>query len=182
MYVREVEQAVHILQEGGVIAHATEGVWGLACDPWDKHAVDRILAVKHRSIDQGFIVIGSDPATFQEELDSLPPAIRHRVEGSWPGHTTWILPSRRFPDWVTGSRASVAARIPDHEQARLLAKLFGTAIISTSANVSGEEPATTMELVTQRFKSCIDFVVPGQIGSAVGPSRICNALTEDTIR
>ena len=182
MHSSEVAHAVKILQRGGVIAHATEGVWGLACDPWNESAVKRILTLKQRPIDQGFIVIGSALGTFQDELDMLAPEIRSKVIASWPGHVTWVLPTRRYPDWVTGHRDSVAARVPDHKQARNLAKLFGNAIISTSANVSGEEPATTMDSVCQRFSPFVDFVVPGEISSAVGPSRILNAVNEDTIR
>lgn len=182
MHCSEIDQAVHILQQGGVVAHATEGVWGLACNPWNEIAVNRILTIKQRSIDHGFIVIGCESSTFQAELDLLTPEVLQRVERSWPGHVTWILPTHRFPDWVTGSRQSVAARVPDHQQARTLAKLFGNAIISTSANVSGTEPATTVEEVNQQFGPVVDLVVPGQIGSATGPSRIFNAVTEDKIR
>lgn len=178
----EVDQAANLLKQGGVIAHATEGVWGLACDPWNETAVHRILTIKKRSIELGFIVIGSEPSTFEEELAALPTEIRHNVVASWPGHVTWILPSRRFPNWVTGNRASVAARVPDHIQARTLAKLFGKPVISTSANVSGSEPSMTMEEVCCEFGRLVDFVLPGKIGSAVGPSRILNALNEDTIR
>lgn len=178
----ELDRAVKILREGGVIAHATEGVWGLACDPWNEIAVNRILEIKQRSIQQGLIVIGSEPSMFQEELDSVSPKMRNKVIVSWPGHVTWVLPTRRFPNWVTGHRASIAARIPDHEQTRTLARLFGKPIISTSANVSGKEPATTMKKVFLEFASAVDLVVPGEIGSVVGPSRILDAVTENTIR
>ena len=182
MQASELHQAVKVLQQGGVVAHATEGVWGLACDPWNEVAVHRILAIKQRSIEHGLIVIGSEATTFQEELDILTPGIQRKVIKSWPGHVTWILPTRRFPHWVTGNRDSVAARVPDHEQARSIAQHFGKPIISTSANISGEEPATTMKLAYQEFSTLVDLVVPGEIGSAVGPSRILNALNEDTIR
>ena len=178
----EVDQAVNLLIQGGVIAHATEGVWGLACDPWNEKAVSRILTVKKRSIDLGFIVIGAEPSMFHEELFALAPEVQQRVVASWPGHVTWILPSKRFPDWVTGNRTSVGARVPGHKQARTLTKLFGKPIISTSANVSGSEPALTGEEVRHQFGQLVDFVVPGKIGSATGPSRILNALNEDTIR
>ena len=178
----EVDRAVKLLQRGGVVAHATEGVWGLACDPWNETAVNRILTIKKRSIDLGFIVIGTDSAAFQNELDVLAPETRRKVLASWPGHVTWILPSNRFPVWVTGKHSSVAARVPDHEQARAVAKLVGKPIISTSANVSGADPALTMEEVCQEFGDLVDFVLPGEIGSAVGPSRIFNAVTDDTFR
>ncbi|MYD46643.1 MAG: L-threonylcarbamoyladenylate synthase [Gammaproteobacteria bacterium] len=178
----EVERAVKFLQQGGVVAHATEGVWGLACDPWNETAVNRVLKIKERSIDLGFIVIGTDVSSFQDELDALAPELRRKVEVSWPGHVTWILPSKRFPDWVTGKRPSVAARVPDHKQARKLAMLFGKPVISTSANVSGSEPALTMEEVCQQFGELVEFVLPGEIGTAVGPSTIRNAVNDITVR
>lgn len=178
----EVERAVQFLQQGGVVAHATEGVWGLACDPWNKTAVNRILTIKKRSIDLGFIVIGTDSSSFQEELDTVEPEIRRKVVASWPGHVSWILPSNRFPDWVTGNRTAVAARVPDHKQARKLAMLFGKPVISTSANVSGSEPALTMEEVCQKFGDIVDFVLPGEVGTVVGPSRILNAVDDVKIR
>lgn len=182
MHQGELYRAAKILKEGGVIAHATEGVWGLACDPWNEITVIRILKIKQRSIDQGLIVIGSDPSMFQEEIDSLPPMTQDKILSSWPGHVTWVLPTSRFPHWVTGNRRSIAARVPDHEQSRKLAKLFGTPIVSTSANVSGAEPATTMKDVVLEFASKVDFVVPGEIGSVIGPSRILDAETANTIR
>ena len=182
MHQDDLYRAAKILKEGGVIAHATEGVWGLACDPWNEITVNRILEIKQRSIDQGLIVIGSDPLMFQAEMDSLPPMTRDEVLASWPGHVTWVLPTCRFPHWVTGNRASIAARVPDHEQSRKLAKLVGRPIVSTSANVSGAEPATTMKRVVQEFASKVDFVVAGKIGSVVGPSRILDAVTANSIR
>ena len=178
----ELDHAVKILQQGGIVVHATEGVWGLACDPWNEATVHRIFAIKQRPIDQGFIVIGSESSTFQEELDALNPELRRKVIASWPGHVTWILPTRRFPDWVTGHRTSVAARVPDHEQARKLTQLYGKPIISTSANVSGGNPATSIERVRQEFNSTVDFVLPGKIGAAVGPSGIFDAVNENKIR
>lgn len=182
MYQDELYHAAQILKEGGVIAHATEGVWGLACDPWNEITVNRILEIKQRSIDQGLIVIGSDPSMFKEEMDSLPSMTQDKILASWPGHVTWVLPTCRFPHWVTGNRASIAARVPDHDQSRKLVTLFSAPIVSTSANVSGAEPATTMNEVVLEFASKVDFVVPGKIGSVLGPSRILDAKTENSIR
>ena len=178
----EVERAVHFLQKGGVVAHATEGVWGLACDPWNETAVNRILSIKRRSSDQGFIVIGTNVSSFKAELDALAPEKRQQVVASWPGHVTWILPSNRFPDWVTGKRTSVAARVPDHKQSRKLVMCYGKPLISTSANVSGSQPALTMEEVCQQFGEMVDFVLPGEIGNVVGPSRIRSAIDDAIVR
>lgn len=57
-----LRQAARLLRAGGVITHATEGVWGLACDPWNRCAVERLLSIKRRDVARGLILIGAQPA------------------------------------------------------------------------------------------------------------------------
>ena len=68
----ELVEAISCLQEGGIVAHACEGVWGLACDPYDKTAVQRVLDIKNRDVAKGLLVIGGTVAVFEEELSRLP--------------------------------------------------------------------------------------------------------------
>ena len=58
MAVSEIEQATAVLRRGGVVAHATEGVWGLACDPRSDISVKKILDIKQREKEKGLILIG----------------------------------------------------------------------------------------------------------------------------
>lgn len=177
-----VRRAVSALASGGIVAHALEGVWGLACDPFDGAAVRRLLRLKRRPVAKGLIVIAATPDAFRAELDAVPAAERAAVLASWPGAETWILPSRRFPPWVTGGRAAVAARVPGHEQARLLAATFGGAIVSTSANLSGQPPAQTELHLRRGLGRRVDVVLPGAIGAGSGPSRIRVAAGGDVLR
>ena len=121
----ELRRAVAVLRGGGVVAHASEGVWGLACDPFDRDAVDRVLRIKGREAAKGLIVIGADDHAFRDELEALEADAQARIRASWPGAVTWVVPSKRFPEWITGGRATVAIRVPDHGQARALARAFG---------------------------------------------------------
>lgn len=168
----EIEQAVRILRRGGVVAHACEGVWGLACDPWNESAVKQILTIKNRSVLKGLIVIAYAATEFSSELDSLSTDQRKKVEASWPGHTTWLLPTSRFPTWITGGRATVAVRVPDHRQARALCERFGGGLVSTSANRSTQPPATTADEVFQYLGTSVDLILPGAISGASSASRI----------
>jgi len=92
--------------------HATEGVWGLACDPFDHVAVEALLLLKGRPVSKGLIEIGADADDFLPDLNDLEATERQRVLDSWPGAVTWILPNRRFPVWITGGRDQVAVRVP----------------------------------------------------------------------
>lgn len=176
-----VRRAVRHLRRGGVVAHATEGVWGLACNPFDRSAVGRILALKGRSPSKGLIVIGAGADCFAPELEPLPVADRRMVEASWPGAVSWILPNRRFPAWIAGSGGDVAARVPGHAQARRLCAGFGGPLVSTSANPSGR-PATANALrVRLWFQGRIDYLLPGRTQGRQGPSQL-RTLAGDVLR
>ncbi len=173
--------AVWVLRQGGQVLHATEGVWGLAADPWNAAAVSGLLSIKGRSQSKGLIVIGASADMFAEEIQALDSAWRRRVTDSWPGPVTWILPTRRFPQWVTGGRNTVAVRVPGHPQARALCQMFGGPLVSTSANLSGHPPARR-RLQAVAFRSGLNdlrgsgvpqiFLLPGETLGRAGPSEI----------
>lgn len=175
-------RAVDVLNRGGVICHACEGVWGLACDPFDESAVSRILEIKKRPIDKGLIVIGGNAEAFQPELSAIDSKRYKTIYESWPGHTTWVLPNTRFPRWITGEFDTVAARVPGHEQSRELASQFGGPLVSTSANRSGQRELTTLTAVEQQFKNEVDYILEGTVGNATGPSKIFDARTGEKLR
>ena len=141
----QLQLAVRSLRAGGIVLHATEGVWGLACDPFSQSAVARLLLLKKRRPEQGLIVIGAQAEVFQPELATLTDRQLDTVTASWPGAVTWLLPTQRFPHWITGGRPNVALRVPGHEQSRALARAFGGPLVSTSANYSGQPAARPLK-------------------------------------
>lgn len=178
-----LRRAVRVLEHGGLVLHATEGVWGLACSPWNPQAVARLLAVKGRPADKGLIVIGAEADCFAAELAEAGDEARRAIEASWPGPVTWVLPSTRFPPWVTGGRATVAARVPGHRQARDLCRAAGGPLVSSSANRSGRSPArdrlAARALVRDlRRAGMLErrapwlYLLPGETSGRRGPSEI----------
>jgi L-threonylcarbamoyladenylate synthase len=180
--VYHVSAAVRALRAGGVVAHATEAVWGLACDPFDAAAVARLLDLKGRAISKGLIVIAAEDYEFDPELRELSKAQSTRVRRSWPGPETWLVPNLRFPAWITGDRATVAVRVPGHAQARRLCAEFGGPLVSTSANPSARPPART-ELATRRyFQGRVDMILHGMVRGKGAPSRIRDAASGTQVR
>ena len=173
----QLDLAVKALRSGGTVLHALEGVWGLACDPFNAAAVARLLHLKGRSVGKGLIVIAATPDCFVEELERIDATARDAVLASWPGAETWIVPSARFPYWVTGGRAEVAVRVPGHEQARALAARFGGPLISSSANPAGRPPALNRWQALSRFPGArfpgrLDYILPGAVINPGRASRI----------
>jgi L-threonylcarbamoyladenylate synthase len=175
--------AVRVLRRGGLVLHATEGVWGFACDPFDAGAVARLLSAKGRAAAKGLILIGDGPDRFAPELDALDAAGRSAVIASWPGAVTWILPNREFPPWITGGRDTVAVRVPGHADARALVTAFDGPLVSTSANPTGRPPARNRFQARARLRDLRRrgrrwrrpdeiYLLPGETGGRRGPSEI----------
>lgn len=180
-----LSEAVAILRAGGVIAQATEGVWGLACDPDNMHAVARVLAMKGRDVARGLILLGHCPEIFAAELAGLAESERARALTEWPGPSTFVVPNRTrvpWPHWVTGDHAGVAVRVPGHEQARLVSAAFGGPLISTSANPSGRTAPTSVLKVRAYFGCEVDYYLPGDVIEPGAPSRIHDFATGKSLR
>jgi L-threonylcarbamoyladenylate synthase len=169
--------AANVLRAGGIVAHATEAVWGLACDPFDADAVTRLLDIKGRSVDKGLIVIGADESDFAPEIAGLSELDAARVRRTWPGPETWLVPNLQFPAWITGGRPNVAVRVPGHAQARALCASFGGPLVSTSANPLNRQPARSELAVLRYFNGEIDYLLHGAVGGESAPSRIRDATS-----
>jgi L-threonylcarbamoyladenylate synthase len=102
---------------------------------------------------------------------------------SWPGPVTWLFPRSQYtPDWLAGSHVSIALRLSDHPVCRSLCASFGGAIVSTSANPRGAEPARSAEQVEEYFGSGVCGIVEGALGEQNLPSEIRDLVSGRVIR
>lgn len=175
--------AVAALHRGGVIAYPTEAVWGLGCDPADEAAVRRLLALKKRDVGKGLILVASEVAQLDWLLHDLDEQQRDRLDRSWPGPNTWLVPHKnRVPAWIHGDHNTVAVRVSAHSVVRDLCDCWGGALVSTSANRSGDAAATQRFQVLRYFGDKLDYVVPGSVGGAKKPSLIRDVVSDQIIR
>lgn len=176
--------ASHILRQGGVIAHPTEAVWGLACDPFSESAVDYLLALKGRPVDKGLILVSSNIDHFSSLLEPLSAETKASFTQPRLRPTTWIVPdeTKIIPAWIRGSHTGVAVRVSHHPLIKELSSFFGGPIISTSANPSGKSPAMSVRDIRRYFKGRLDYVLPGVLGGASRPSQIIDLGTGKILR
>ena len=168
-----IRQAARILRSGGVVAHPTEAVYGLACDPLDPAAVERLLHLKGRPVEKGLILIA---ASFEqlERFVTVPDAeALERAEASWPGQVTWLFPAApETPYWLTGRHSTLAVRVTAHPLTRALSETFGGPLVSTSANPAGRPPPRSALAVRRYFGDALDRILSGPLGGADRPSEI----------
>lgn len=168
-----LKQAVRHIKQGGLIAYPTEAVYGLGCDPLNPQAVYRLLELKRRDPAKGLILIASSYKQLKPFLQPLKKKTRKRLSATWPGPVTWLLPARpECPDWLTGRHHTLAVRVTAHPGCRALCALLQGPLISTSANLSGRQPAKHRLAVRKQLGQVIDYLLPGETGKLAQPTEI----------
>ncbi|WP_341502636.1 Sua5/YciO/YrdC/YwlC family protein [Gallaecimonas sp. GXIMD4217] len=180
----ELEQFVEHFHNGGVLAYPTEAVFGLGCDPDNEAAVNELLRLKERDPAKGLILVAANYSQVLKYIrdGDIPIDRRFAIFSKWPGPVTWVLPARAdAPAWVTGGRDTLAVRVSDHPVVKALCDAFGKPLVSTSANLSGQEPARSAAEVAAQFGERV-LVVPGEVGSLGQPTPIFDAQTGQALR
>ena len=170
--------AARVIARGGVVAYPTEAVYGLGCDPWSLAAVMRILAIKRRDPAKGLILIASEPTQLLPFVEPLDADRMTGILASWPGPNTWLLPARPgTPRWLTGRFDTLAVRVTGHPIAAGLCRVYGGAIVSTSANVADHPPARTAFEVRRALPDGPDYLLAGHCAGSDRPSTIRDGRT-----
>ncbi|MFT6300262.1 MAG: L-threonylcarbamoyladenylate synthase, partial [Saprospiraceae bacterium] len=131
----QIKAAAAVLNANGVIAYPTEAVWGLGCNPFSESAVERILGMKLRRRGMGLILIAKDIEQCFPFLTNLSSQELDRLQESWPGPQTWLVPNNNVaPSWITGDNNTLALRVTNHPVAAALCAEFDGPLVSTSAN------------------------------------------------
>lgn len=171
-----IKLAVNVVKSGGIIAYPTESVYGLGCDPFNQQAVEELLRIKQRSIDQGLILIASHIQQILPLIQPLKPDDLARALKTWPGHHTWVFPqSKLVPKWISGKKKSVAIRLSNHPIVSQLCTLLNQPLVSTSANLSKQDNLKSIKDIKTTFGDKIDFYIDAPIGNQKKPSTICDA-------
>lgn len=177
-----LQRAAGVVAAGGVIAYPTEAVYGLGCDPLNRAAVLRIVALKRRDVGKGFILIAADAGQIEPFVAYPSEQLRAKVLAGWPGPYTWVLPAAAgVPAWLCGRQGGIAVRVTAHPVASALCRRSGP-LVSTSANPSGRPAARDALQVRRYFAAGVDYLVPGTVGGAGRPSEIRDARTDRLLR
>jgi len=180
LITNQLEDIIQPFKKGAIIAYPTEGIYGLGCDPDNKKAVKRLLAIKQRLESKGLILVAADFSQVKKYLKPLSDAQKDLTK---PSDTTYIFPARKStPKWLTGDSDGLAIRISKHPLVRELCQLLDSAIVSTSANISGQPPAITSAEVLENLGSEIDVILRGKTGDSQKPSIIRDSISGEIIR
>lgn len=128
-----------LIARGGVLAVPTESSYGLAVDPANQEAVERVFNIKRRSPDQPLPIVVADLKQIRDLGVEVPDRLASLLESLWPAPLTVLLPAGRDLPAAAGSDR-LGFRVPDHPALRGLLEELGLGLTATSANLSGAPP------------------------------------------
>ncbi|HSM97907.1 MAG TPA: Sua5/YciO/YrdC/YwlC family protein [Gallionella sp.] len=160
------------LRRGGLIAYPTESCYGLGCDPGNRVAVQRLLRLKQRPQHKGLILIASHYHQVARYLHALTHDEQAKLREDGAQAITYLVPARpSCPRWLRGAHDTLAVRLTAHRQSAQLCRGVDSALVSTSANRSGQRPARTYAQCRRLFGRKV-WVLPGRVGRRKRPSSI----------
>lgn len=160
---RYIERIVRILRDGGVIAYPTDTTYGIGCSIFNKKGIERIYQMKHRDRKKpfSFICPSLSEVTRYARVSNFAFKILKRY---LPGPYTFVLEATRdVPDLLLTRQKTAGIRIPDNRICLDIVQLLGNPIITTSANLTGEEPVGDPQLIDMNFGNQLDLVVDGGV-------------------
>ena len=174
-----IAEAAKALAAGLVVCLPTESTYGLAADIRSAAGLARIAALKQvRPVDAPYPLIAPDLEAARALTCVWPPAADQLAARHWPGPLTLVVPARAdLPRDVVGPGGGVGVRVSSHPMAAALARALGACITATSANRSGEPPATRLEDARTAFGDQIAVYLDG--GICDGTASTVVAVGED---
>jgi len=159
---RLVSQVVDSLQRGDVVALPTDTFYGLAVDPVNLRAVERIYDLKTRAKHKPLSLLLSDMAQAYELAREIDNTFDQLAEKFWPGPLTIVVKAGgKLPLRVTANTGNVALRVPEAQICRSVVRALGLPITATSANLSGRAECTYAACVREQFGNKIPLIVDG---------------------
>ena len=178
---RLINQAVEILRQGGVIVYPTDSGYALGCMMGDKHAMDRIVAIRKLPEGHNFTLVCSDLSELSTYATVSNAAYR-LIKNNTPGRYTFILTAtKELPRrLMTSKRKTIGLRVPDNQIALDLLQALGEPTLSCSLMLPGEEHTTQSdpEEIRDRLERQVDLIIHGgYLGQE--PTTVVD-LTEET--
>jgi L-threonylcarbamoyladenylate synthase len=158
-----IEEAVAALAADGLVVYPTETVYGIGVDAGSGDALERLVNLKGRDAGKGISVLVSELGSTGGLLAGPPPAAALKAARAfWPGPLTIVLPAAAgVSPLLVGPTGGIGLRCSSDPVCSALLRAFGRPLTSTSANPSGEAPATSVEEARNYFGSAVDCYLDG---------------------
>lgn len=157
-------EAIQTLKSGGVLLYPSDTIWGLGCDVRNDQAIDKILELKNRPASKGLIVLISKIEQLSEYVEQVPDLAWDLVEFAEDPLTIIYPKGKNVSPSLLGPDGSIAIRLVKDEFCKGLIYRYQRAIVSTSANLSGEPSPLNFVGIALSIVDGVDYVLKNSAG------------------
>ncbi|MEG0948797.1 MAG: L-threonylcarbamoyladenylate synthase [Bacteroidales bacterium] len=155
----DIKKACEVMQQGGVILYPTDTVWGIGCDATNEAAVKKVYDIKKRIDQKAMLVLVDNPVKIDFYVDQAPEITWDLIEVANKPLTIIYPNARNLAPNLIGADKSIGIRITKEDFSKRLCERFKKAIVSTSANISGEKTPLNFSEISDEIKDAVDYVV-----------------------
>ena len=178
----EIDKAVKVLRDGGIVIYPTDTVYALGCDALNVRAVERICQIKGINPQKVNLSIICRELSWVSEYAKLSNLYFKLLKRTLPGAFTFILPTSSSLPKIYKNRRTVGIRIPDNAITLALVEALGNPLLTTSVAIDEEEPeyGTDPELIAERYESVADLIIDGGEGGTI-PSTTVDCTGDEPV-
>ncbi|MCQ2065233.1 MAG: threonylcarbamoyl-AMP synthase [Bacteroidaceae bacterium] len=158
-YSDDVRKAVQVMKEGGIILYPTDTIWGIGCDASCSAAIRRIFQLKKRDDSKSMLSLIDSDAKLNFYVPSVPDIAYDLMDLSEKPLTIIYDNVRHMAPELVAADGSAGIRVTREEFSRQLCARMGGAVVSTSANVSGEPSPRNFSEISQVIRDGVDYIV-----------------------
>ena len=155
----DIKKALEVLKSGGVILYPTDTIWGLGCDATNAEAVKRIYEIKKREDSKSMLVLMENPALLERYVAEVPEVAWDLTEISTTPLTVIYPGAKNLATNLIAADGSIGIRFTKEDFTSRLLQRFRRPIVSTSANISGEEAPAFFDEISEEIKEQVDYIV-----------------------
>ena len=155
----EVKKACEVMRQGGLILYPTDTVWGIGCDATNEEAVRKVYALKQREDSKAMLVLVDNAVKVDFYVKEVPPVAWDLLEVATNPLTIIYSNARNLAPNLLAEDGSVGIRVTEEEFSKQLCFHFRRAIVSTSANISGEPSPRNFAEISEEVKNAVDYIV-----------------------
>lgn len=155
----EIKKACQVMREGGVILYPTDTIWGIGCDATNEEAVRRVYEIKRRADSKAMLVLVDSAVKVDFYVQDVPEIAWDLIELADKPLTIIYSGARNLAPNLLAEDGSVGIRVTSEEFSKRLCQQFRKAIVSTSANVSGQPSPQNFSEISEDIKAAVDYIV-----------------------
>ena len=158
-YQDDIENALHTLQTGGMILYPTDTIWGIGCDATNPAAVEKIYQLKKRSDAKSMLVLLENPNLLHSYVAEVPEIAWQLIDVADKPMTIIYSGAKNLASNLIAADGSIGIRITTEKFTEELIRRFRKPIVSTSANISGNDAPKNFSEIDDIIKNSVDYVV-----------------------